>query len=216
MDATRTLVLSSPRYSPPQPDCPDGIRVTGFTVWPGPASTKLAPSVDAYLDEGEPPVLVTMGTSTATVAGPILRDVATALAQLGRRGLYLVGNSDNLRALDGLPGVFEFAPLGQVMDRCSAVVHQGGHGTTAATLHAGLPAVAIPMGFDQIAHGRRLESLGVGRVVRATSRDRVAHIVHALRDIDDADISGRAAALGRQLSGENGIDRAADAIEATL
>lgn len=158
---------------------------------------------------------MTLGTSTATVAGPILRDVAAALDRIGQRGLFLVGTADNMRELDGWAGVFEFAPLGPVLPRCRGVVHHGGHGTTAATLHAGLPAVAVPMGFDQIAHDRRLEQLGVGRMVRHT-RHRVDDIAHALSEIANAGVVSRAKELCLTLADEDGITSAADAIEATI
>jgi len=101
--------LSCPRrtYTPPQLDWPDRIELTGFTVWSGPSRGRLDAAVETYLDDGPAPVLVTLGTSTATVAGPILRDVAAALDRIGQRGLFLVGTADNMRELDGRAGVFE-------------------------------------------------------------------------------------------------------------
>lgn len=215
MRADVTAVLSSPAYAPPAPDWPDGVQVTGFTAWAGPAGRRLDPAIDQYLDAGDPPVLVTMGTSTATIAVPIFRQVAAALERLGRRGLYLVGTEANEDALADLDGVFRFAALGHVLHRCAAVVHQGGHGTVAATLHAGLPSVAMPMGFDQIVHGRRLEDLGLGAMVRAKGRtdESVAAAIDAV--LEDG-TRARARAFAEGLADEDGVARTCELVEDVL
>jgi UDP:flavonoid glycosyltransferase YjiC (YdhE family) len=210
--ATHTAVLSSPLYTPHQPDWPQPIDVTGFTVWPGPSGSSVPGDVAAYLAAGEPPVLVSFGTSTATIAGPMLRDVAEALQRRGRRGLFLAGTAATAAELDGIDGVFEFAPLALVLPHCVGVVHQGGHGTVAATLTAGLPAVAVPMGFDQIVHGRRLTELGVGAMVGHRG-DRVTALSDALDLVLSPRIREAARGLGERLAEEDGIGTAADLIE---
>lgn len=215
LDADATAVLASPAYAPPAPDWPKGVVSTGFTHWSGPPDSVLSPEIDSYLDEGDPPILVTMGTSTATIAGPIFRDAATALERLGLRGLFLVGTDENRRALDGVQGVFTFAPLGQVLDRCRAVIHQGGHGTVAATLQSGRPSIAIPMGFDQIAHGRRLTELGLGTMVPARERG-VDRIQAAITQVLAADHANRASTFADELRAEDGVAAACDLIERTL
>jgi UDP:flavonoid glycosyltransferase YjiC (YdhE family) len=215
MDADATAVLASPLYAPPRPDWPDRVTSTGFTPWAGPTGFELDPAIESYLSEGDPPVLVTMGTSTATIAGPILRATAAALDQLGHRGLFLVGTDENRHALDGVDGVFRFAPLGQVLDRCQAVVHQGGHGTVTATIHAGLPSVALPMGFDQIAHGRRLTQLGIGTMVKPRDRG-TDSIAAAIASVLDDDVRHRARAFAADLQSENGTASTCDLIESTL
>lgn len=210
--ANHTAVLSSPLYTPPQPDWPQPIDVTGFTIWPGPFESTVPKDVAAFLDAGQPPVCVTFGTSTATIAGPMLRDVAEALRRRGQRGLFLAGTAAAASELAGVDGVFAFAPLAQVLPRCVGVVHQGGHGTVAATLMAGLPAVAVPMGFDQLVHGRRITALGVGAVVGHRG-DRVAALVDALDVVLEPEVRDAAKTLGERLSEEDGVGRTADLIE---
>ncbi|HEX9645127.1 MAG TPA: glycosyltransferase [Acidimicrobiia bacterium] len=210
--ATHTAVLSSPLYTPPQPDWPQPIDVTGFTIWPGPSGSTVPDDVAAFVAAGEPPVLVTFGTSTATIAAPMLRDVAEALRRRGQRGLFLAGTAVTAAELADLDGVFEFAPLALVLPHCAGVVHQGGHGTVAATLTAGLPAVAVPMGFDQVVHGRRLTELGVGAMVGHRG-DRVAAIVEALDLVLGPQVRAAARHLGERLAEEDGVSTAADLIE---
>jgi UDP:flavonoid glycosyltransferase YjiC (YdhE family) len=44
----------------------------------------------------------------------------------------------------------------------AAVVHHGGSGTTHRAVLAGVPSMAVPVGYDQPYWGRRLAELGVG------------------------------------------------------
>lgn len=134
------------------------------------------------------------------------------LDRTGRRGLFLAGTAATADEVAGIDGVFQFAPLAQALPRCAGVVHQGGHGTTAATLQAGLPAVTLPMGFDQVVHGRRLDELGVGRMVTGTG-DRIAAITHALDAISDPAVRAAPHAFGKQLTEEDGVGAAADIVE---
>ena len=122
-----TLLLWSPIWAPRASDWPDHYTETGFTIWPGPAGQALPAALSAYLDTGEPPVLVTLGTSAASNAGDLFETIAEVLDRTGRRGVFLVGRDDKISAgMSARAGVFGFAPITQVLPRCSAVVHAGG------------------------------------------------------------------------------------------
>ena len=56
------------------------------------------------------------------------------------------------------------APFSYVLPRAAAVVHQGGIGTAAQALAAGVPQLVVPLKNDQFDNARRLERLGVARV----------------------------------------------------
>ena len=77
--AARVVILASEHYVGPAP--PDWPPVTwgGFSVWDGPVGGQLDEAVSAYLDAGEPPVLVTLGTAPATRAGAQFRAIAEGL-----------------------------------------------------------------------------------------------------------------------------------------
>ena len=166
LSLTDVLVLSSPRYTPVMPDWPAPVRATGFTVWPGPAGAGLPAGLDDHLDGGDPPVLVTLGTAAATSAGPLITTLAALLDRMGLRAVFLVGDAARTHpVLRGRDDAWSFAPLPPVLPRCRAVVHAGGHGTTAAVLSAGRPSVVLPQIFDQQWHGERIQALGAGLVV---------------------------------------------------
>jgi rhamnosyltransferase subunit B len=84
----RNVVLVSPHYFPPAEDWPESYRMTGFVHWTGSDPT-LPESVEKFLAAGDPPVVVSLGTSAAGADPSAFRRVATALARLGLRGLYL-------------------------------------------------------------------------------------------------------------------------------
>jgi rhamnosyltransferase subunit B len=214
MDADRTVLLVSPRYYPE--DRPEWPVVTwgGFSHWTGPAGADrdLDPEVEAFLDAGDPPVLVTLGTSAATGAGEQFATIAAGLDDLGLRSLLLVGNADNLAAVRDRKGAFVFAPLATVLPRCRAAVISGSLGTTAATLAAGVPAVVVPQLLDQAWHGERLEDLGVGLKVR-----RARQVPEAIARIEaDPGYRSRAADLAAELATEDGAGALADAVESLL
>jgi rhamnosyltransferase subunit B len=173
--------------------------------------------LDRYLDEGDPPVLVTLGTSAASNAEQVLAIVAGTLDRLGLRAVFLVGEqAGRLAAMRGRDDAWSFAPLPAVLPRCRAVVHAGGHGTTAAVVTAGLPSVVLPQIIDQRWHGERLQHLGAGRLVVRWDR-RPAAVEEALRTtLTDPSYAAAAADLAAAVGEEDGPGAAADAIEARL
>ncbi len=212
--ARRTLLLSSEQYWPRPSDWPERVVATGFTVWDG-GGAGLPQGLAAYLDAGPAPVLVTFGTSAASNAGDAFAQVAAAVEACGHRPLLLVGNDRNRRALAYRDDVWTFAPLPSVLPRCRAVVHAGGHGSTAAALHAGIPQLALPMGFDQAGHAARIRKLGVGTSLpfRRRSPSRLADALHEMLHETCAAAASR---LGGQLHHEDGPATAADHLDAIL
>jgi UDP:flavonoid glycosyltransferase YjiC (YdhE family) len=212
--ARQTLVLTSEHYWPRPSDWPEQVATTGFTIWDG-GGAALPTELASYLDVGPAPVLVTFGTSAATNAGDAFEQVAAAVEAVGHRTLLLVGNDRNRHALADRDGVWTFAPLPQVLTRCRAIVHAGGHGSTAAALHAGIPQLALPMGFDQIGHGERIRQLGVGTSLPFRRRS-PSRLVNALHEALQDTCAATASRLVRRLLHEDGPATAADHLEAIL
>ena len=208
------LLLWSPVWAPAASDWPGHYITTGFTVWPGPTGRALPDSLSTYLDEGDPPVLVTLGTSAASNATDLFETIADMLDRTGRRAVFLTGGENNVSArIAARSDVWGFAPITQVLPRCSAVVHAGGHGTTAAALHAGVPSVVVPMLFDQQWHAQRAEDARRGCARRPRAR-----VSRAARTGLDSlgDPAPAAAKLRSQIQTEHGPATAADAIEALV
>ncbi len=209
--ATRTVILFSQEWFGRTDAGWCDITWGGFSPWAGPPQP-LDREVQAFLDDGDPPVLVCLGTSAASGAGEAFLRIAEDLDRQGLRTLLLVGDPSNLAPLQGRPGAFTFAPVAQVLPRCRAAVVSGSLGTVAASLTAGVPVVVLPQLFDQVWHGRRAEQLGVGR--RAWRARSVGKDVAAI----DADpgYTERAEALGARFGAEDGAGALVDAVESVL
>ena len=101
----------------------------------------------------------------------------------------------------------------EIFPRASAIVHQGGIGTTAQAMRSGRPMVVVPFAHDQFDNGERVRRLGAAQVIyRSRYNARTAE--RALREIGSCE--GAAAALGAKVRAEDGAVTAADAIERTL
>lgn len=209
------LGLTSPHYVAPEPDWDGPYQLTGFSFWSGPNRGAIGDDVVEYLDRGEPPVLVTLGSSAASIS----RFGATMdhLDRLGHRGLFLASTDDIARQLraqntDDRHGIWTFVPIAGILPRCRAVVHSGAHGTNSMVLSAGLPSVISPALFDQLWHGKRQEELGTGVLAK-----KPGDIGDALqRVLGDTSFADAARDFAELLAAEDGVANAADAIEAFL
>lgn len=184
----------------------------GFSIWDGPPGQALDPELDAYVEDGDPPVLVTLGTSAATDAGQQFARIAADLDALGLRSVLLVGHEANLAPLRGRPGVATFAPMTQLLPRCRAAVVSGALGSVAAALSAAVPTVVHPQLYDQRWNGGQVGRLGVGTM--ATRSGAVAAAVS--RVCRDPAVVARAASLGERLRQEDGAGATADAVDRVL
>ena len=207
--ADRTVMLLPQRYvGRTAPDWPP-MRWGGFSIWPGPAGQELDPELVDYLDAGDPPVLVTLGTSAALNAGEQFAEIARGLDELGLRCVILAGGPENLEPLRGRPGVVEFAPITKLLPRCRAAVVSGALGSVAAAISAAVPMVVHPQLVDQRWHGRRVQDLGVGLMARRTNQ--VAPAVG--RVLAEPGFGSAMAALASDVAGQDGTMVAADIVE---
>jgi sterol 3beta-glucosyltransferase len=155
---------------------------------------------------------VCLGTSAAAGAGQAFAVMADGLQRRGFRPLLLVGSAANLAQVRDRPGAFEFAPVPAVVDRCAAAVVSGALGTLSAALTAGVPVVVFPQLFDQVWHGRRVEELGVGVMVR-----RPSSVPTAVADVvRDPAFGERARTLATKLDGEDAAAALVYAVESAV
>jgi rhamnosyltransferase subunit B len=219
------LLLMSRAYIPPPPDWPPQLKLTGFADWDRPVRWEEPPDLESFLEDGEPPVVFTLGTSTALRPDQFFEVALEAALRSKRRAILLLGIPFNglWEQRYGAHGVhsrdlaaWPYVPLSRLLPRCSAVVHPGGYGTTVATIRAGLPAVVIPRVFDQGFNAHRVKVLGVGRTLawKGLTADRLRRELEAV--LADSAYRSRAAALGKTIAAEAGAVMAADEIERFL
>jgi UDP:flavonoid glycosyltransferase YjiC (YdhE family) len=213
------LALFSPIFAAKQRDFPPQTLVTGFPFYDAAEQRAADPDLLRFLDDGDPPLLFTLGSSAVWIAGDFYRTSIDAAVALGKRALLLAGEDAAALRARGLPaGVMavDYAPHSVVMPRALLSVHSGGIGTTAQALRAGRPMLVVPFAHDQPDNARRCVSLGVARTVsrRAYARARVVHELDRL--IADPSYAARAADVGSAVAAEHGTATACDAIERVI
>lgn len=207
------IVLSDPGVIEPPLDWPPSVTMASFVEWDKIDAAEATADVQDFIDGGAPPVLVTLGTSTSTVAGDFFEHATRTLLDRGERVLTVTGPAPKLS--DIAPGrslSVDYVPYSAVLAQCRAIVHHAGIGTTLASMRAGLPQVAVPKSHDQPDTARLIERAGVG--VKLSWRRRGRALGTALnRILAEPEFEATAKRLSRTLAGRNGAHLAADAIE---
>lgn len=204
------LALYSPLFGALPADAPPGTVQTGQPLQTG--GPPLDPRLADFLAAGEAPVVFTLGSASALAARRFFVDAAGLARAAGVRAVLLVGNSANLSDLPADPRLHAatMAPYQRVFPAAALVVCQGGIGTIALALAAGVPCLCVPFAHDQGDNAARAARTGAARVV-APWRVRFARRVLEAALADGA-MRAAAHAAARQLGGERGAERAADAI----
>jgi rhamnosyltransferase subunit B len=210
------LVLFSPVMGTLQPDRPASAVQTGFTFYDGHPETKLAPELEHFLDRGEPPIVFTLGSAAVLAPGQFFQESMAAAKQLHRRAVLLIGKNPPPAGLTDEIFAWDYAPYSQLFPRASAIVHQGGIGTTAQALRSSRPTLVTPYSHDQPDNAARLVRLGTSRTIKR-DRYRVDRVARELKILlEHPSYADRAAAVGRVLESENGTEVACNAIERSL
>lgn len=209
------LALFSRVLATPQPDWPASVCVTGPVLYNASSHTPLPADLAAFLDEGEAPIVFTLGTSAVAAPGTFYEVSATVAARLGRRAVLLVGPHADNRPRHIPRGVFvaEFAPHALLFARAAAIVHQGGAGTLHQGLASGHPMLVVPHSHDQPDNARRATALGVARTLYP-SQYREPALMRELRALlDTPGYRRRAAEVAEIVRTEDGASRACEALE---
>lgn len=209
------LALFSRLLGAPQPDWPENTVQPGFIFYDRDAEhATLLPKLQSFLDNGPPPLVFTLGSAAVLDPGVFWRESEAAARLLGMRAVLLVGKQGEGFAQDSETiCCAPYAPYSLLFPRASAVVHQGGVGTTAQALAAGKPMLIMPYSHDQPDNARRLRQLGVAKVLHRERylAPRVARAVHKLLSLERYGENAREVA--EKMRAEDGLRRACDALE---
>ncbi|MFE0451188.1 glycosyltransferase [Streptomyces sp. NPDC058914] len=204
----------STRLVPRPRDWRPGLDITGYW-WPYDRESALPSGVREFLDAGPPPVFVGLGSATVPDPRRLSAEIVRALRRAGLRGVIqrgwagLAADGDDMLTLDEVPHSLLFPEM-------AAVVHHCGAGTTAAGVRAGVPAVPVPVQFDEGFWADRLVGLGVAPralPLRGLTADALASaLVRATRE---AGFRDRARQLGARVRAEDGVGRVVEAVART-
>ncbi|MEW6254381.1 MAG: glycosyltransferase [Pseudomonadota bacterium] len=210
------LSLFPPAFGAVQADWPKASVQTGFAFFPQAIDPATAARIQAFVTAGPPPVVFTLGTTVVHLAQDFYQTAADAALALGRRAILLLGKNPPPRAPTDQILSLDYAPHASVFAQAAAVVQHGGVGGCAEALRAGVPALTIPVGFDQPDNAARLRRMGVSAIL--SHRDvSPATLKHALgRVLDDSAMAARAKAFAAAMDPERDMSHSLDAIEALV
>ncbi len=220
LSRTLTAAAFSPAFVPRQPDWPAYVKQTGFCFWDTPGDWQEPPELTEFLKADGPVVAISTGSMAPELGDAFARFFRTGLSavrQVGARALVI--GADPAVMPDPLPPgthSIAYAPFSSVYPRCAAAIHHGGIGTTAQSLHAGIPALIVPWGADQYFDGAQVQRLGAGLWIqrRFFTAARAARALDAL--LCEPRYTASARAIAAQIAREDGVAALCDALEGAL
>ncbi|MFE1290001.1 glycosyltransferase [Streptomyces sp. NPDC058751] len=202
----------SPLVVPRPRDWRRGLDVCGYWwPWDG-EDTPLPDALEDFLGAGPAPVFVGLGSATVPDPGRLSGEIVRALRAAGLRGVIQRGWGGLCAEGDDMFTVGE-VPHSLLFPRVAAVVHHAGAGTTAAGLRAGVPAVPVPVQFDEGFWAARLVALGVAPGSLPPGGLRAERLAPALvRATTDPAYRRNARDLAERLGTEDGVAPVARAL----
>lgn len=200
----------------PRPhDWPETAHITGYWFLENTEQWQPPAELEAFLQNGEPPVYVGFGSMAGRDPQRMAEIVIAALQKAQVRGIIATGWG-GLDASNLPESIFmiESVPHEWLFPRVSAVVHHGGAGTTAAGLRAGRPTIICPFLVDQPYWGARVHALSVGSQPIPQKKLNADNLSVAITEVlTDARIRANVEALGVKLHAEDGVGKAARILE---
>ena len=212
------LAMFSKVLGKPQPDWHAPTLQTGFCFYDGQADLgKMPENLTEFLDAGESPIVFTLGSAAVMDARDFFEESAKAAQILNRRAVLLYGIFNEApKITDENIVAFDYAPFSQILPRAACVVHQGGVGTTAQVLRAGVPALIMPYSHDQPDNAARCERLGVARTIAREKYKAEAATKELRQLLSDLSYKSKAVEAKKIVEAEHGTKMACDAIETIL
>lgn len=212
------LALFSRVLGEPQPDWHPATVQTGFCFYDGSEDLGVMNRrLEEFLDAGEPPIVFTLGSAAVMDPRDFFDESLAAAKILGMRAVALYGLfNEPPQGVDDRRTAFDFAPYGAIFPKAACVVHQGGVGTTAQVLRAGVPHLIMPYSHDQPDNAARCERLGVARAISRDEYDRRSAASELGKLLGDDRYRKRAEEARLRVRAENGASAACDEIERVI
>ncbi len=131
-------------------DAPYPSAVTGFPWYDADedGTVVLDQELAAFLDNGPPPLVVSLGSFVPYSDTDLYAQAAIAAKRLGKRAVLLVGEAEATGSDQVL--IRSYAPHSLLFPRAAVVVHHGGVGTTGQALRSGRPQLEqFPSGLNR-------------------------------------------------------------------
>jgi rhamnosyltransferase subunit B len=212
----RNLGLWTDWFAPNEPDWLIEIEPVGF-VWNRDFETGDRPDeLKHFIAEGEPPVLVTHGTSKPSRPG-FFSAAIEGCRNLSRRAIVITMYDELVPSrLPKDVRRYKYLPFASILPRMTAIIHHGGIGTLNQAMVAGKPQLVLGYGFDRPDNGARLQRMGLGESL-PPSGWRPDDVTASLQRILTAEVADRCRTLSMRYSNEaNSAEQVCDVIGQSL
>ncbi|MCL7050966.1 hypothetical protein MKW94_011673 [Papaver nudicaule] len=203
----------SPNLVPKPKDWGPKIDVVGFCFLDLASNYTPPKSLIDWLESGPKPVYIGFGSLPVQEPEKMTQIIVEALEITGQRGIInkgwgglgeLAEPKDSIYLLDNCPHDWLFL-------QCTAVVHHGGAGTTAAGLKAACPTTIVPFFGDQPFWGERVHARGVGPPPIPIDEFSLQKLVDAINFMLDPKVKECVVELAKAMENEDGVTGAVKA-----
>jgi UDP:flavonoid glycosyltransferase YjiC (YdhE family) len=186
--------------------------VSGYWFVPRKGPGAVPEEVRAFFKAGPPPICFGFGSMADDNPEELRTIVLDVLARLKTRAVVVGGSGGALVGFGEPETVCEapFVDYDWLFRNVPVVVHQGGAGTAAHCLTAGVPQVIVPYCLDHTFWAWRMREIGVAPPAIGRQRLTASALAKAIRQtIDNPSFRAKAAALAPRISAEDGLGQAA-------
>lgn len=152
-----------------QADWPANSVNCNFPIYKDRSEHKENPVLKKFLQEGSPPAVITAGTAMA-FARPFIAEGLHAVNNCGMRAIVVCAFDEQVPELPANAMHVRYADFNELFAQASLLIHHGGIGTTATSIAQGCPQIVLPFAHDQFDNAKRLEKLGIGRMISPDSK----------------------------------------------
>ncbi|GMI94214.1 UDP-glucosyl transferase 80A2, sterol glucosyltransferase [Hibiscus trionum] len=203
----------SPHLVPKPKDWGPKIDVVGFCFLDLASSYEPPESLVKWLKDGDKPIYIGFGSLPVQKPERMTQIIVQALEKTRQRGIINKGwgGLGNLAEPPDFVYLLDNCPHDWLFLQCSAVVHHGGAGTTAAGLKAACPTTIVPFFGDQPFWGERVHARGVGPAPIPVEEFSLDKLVDAINFMLEPEVKKRAVDLAKAMEGEDGVAGAVNA-----
>ncbi|XP_019154904.1 PREDICTED: sterol 3-beta-glucosyltransferase UGT80B1-like [Ipomoea nil] len=213
-----TGYLWSPHVVPKPQDWGPQVDVVGYCFLNLGSNYQPPEAFTQWIQRGSKPIYIGFGSMPLEDSKKTTDIILEALKVTGQRGIIDQGWG-GLGTLPEIPETvytLSDCPHDWLFLQCSAVVHHGGAGTTAAGLRAGCPTTIVPFFGDQFFWGDRLHQKGLGPPPIPISQLTVEGLSEAIRFMLQPEVKSRVMELARLVDSDDGVSGAVDAFHRHL
>ncbi|XP_044499883.1 sterol 3-beta-glucosyltransferase UGT80A2-like isoform X2 [Mangifera indica] len=203
----------SPQLVPKPRDWGPKIDVVGFCFLDLASSYQPPDPLVKWLEEGKKPIYIGFGSLPVQEPEKMTEIIVTALERTRQRGIINKGwgGLGNLTEPKEFVYLLDNCPHDWLFLQCSAVIHHGGAGTTAAGLKAACPTTIVPFFGDQPFWGERVHAKGLGPPPIPVEEFSLDKLVDAINFMLNDKVKECAVELAKAMETEDGVSGAVKA-----